>query len=372
MSPRWQRIEQLFHAALERQASQRAEFIREQAGDEDLAAEVLELVDAAPDEALNPDRMLTPPLDLRGLLDALAGAYLSGQMLGHYRIAELLGEGGMGLVYRAIDQDDGSVVAIKVLPPDQARDPDRLERFHRESRAMATLQHSAIVRVREAGSSQGIHYLAMEYLEGETLQKRIQRTGRLSEEETVEYGLAISAALEAAHQAGVTHRDLKPDNVMLTRDGPKVFDFGLAHLDERDSPQRTTLDHALAGTVAYLAPEQIEGAPGTPQSDIFALGVLLYEAVSGGTLFQRANPITTARAILNERPDYRSVPAALRPLLRRCLEKRSGRRYQSAGQVHADLERIKSGLPLVQDRAAIRTLVGVGAALLILAAVSWL
>ena len=158
---------------------------------------------------------------------------------------------------------------------------------------------------------------------------------------------------------------------MLTPAGPRVFDFGLAHLDERDTPQRTTLEDVLAGSVAYLAPEQIEGAPGTPQSDIFALGVLLYEAATGQALFQRANPIATARAILHEAPDYTAVPVTLRPLLRRCLAKSSRRRYQSAGLVHADLEKIQSGIRLVDYRKMARIAAG-SAAILVVLTVVWL
>lgn len=365
MSPRWQAIERLFHAALERPASQRESFVRAEAEDQQLAAEVLALLDAAPSE----DAPLTQPLDLHGLMEALGSAFLSGKQLGHYSVGDLLGEGGMGLVYRAIDQRDGSSVAIKILPPGQAMHPNRLERFRREARAMAALRHPAIVCIREAGSDDGVPYLVMEYLEGETLRQRMRRTGPLSAQQVIQCGVAISAALEAAHQAGVTHRDLKPENIMLTPAGPKVLDFGLAHLDDRDSPQRTTLEDVLAGTVAYLAPEQIEGSPGTPQSDIFALGVLLYEAATGQALFQRANPIATARAILHEAPDYRPVPAALRPVLRRCLSKSSRRRYRSADLARVDLEKIQSGIRLVEHRAIARVAGGIAVVLLILAAV---
>jgi|CZKS01.1.fsa_nt_gi serine/threonine protein kinase/cytochrome c-type biogenesis protein CcmH/NrfG len=367
MSPRWQAIERLFHAALERPLVQREAFVREEARDQKLADEVLALLNAAPSE----DVPMRQPLDVHGLMEALGSAFLTGKQLGHYTVAEFLGEGGMGMVYRAIDQRDGSTVAIKILPPGQALHPSRLERFRREARAMAALQHPAIVCIREAGSDDGVHYLVMEYLEGETLRQRLQRAGPPSTQEVIEYGLAISTAFEAAHHAGVTHRDLKPENVMLTPSGPKVLDFGLAHLDERASPQRTTLESVLAGTVAYLAPEQIEGAPGTPQSDIFALGVLLYEAATGQALFQRANPIATARAILHEAPDYRLVPVALRPVLRRCLAKSSRRRYQSAGLVREDLEKIKSGIRLAEHRAS-PWIIAAAATILAVLAAAWL
>src|SRR5579863_367878 len=203
MTPRWQTIERLFHAALERPMSEREAFIRGEAEDRKLATEVLELLDAsAPDRDL--DDVAPQPLVLQDLMDALGGAFLNGKQLGRYAVGELLGEGGMGLVYRATDLRDGSPVAIKILPPGQAQHPKRLERFEREASAMAALDHPGIVRIREAGSEHGVHYLVMDYLEGETLRQRVQRAGPLSSEDTIRCGLAIASALQAAHQAGVT------------------------------------------------------------------------------------------------------------------------------------------------------------------------
>ena len=156
-------------------------------------------------------------------MDALGSAFLTGKQLGNYTVAEFLGEGGMGMVYRAIDQRDGSIVAVKILPPGQALHPSRVERFRREARAMAALRHPAIVCIREAGSAGGVHYLVMECLRGETLRRRLEQAGPLSAREVIDYGLAISSALEAAHQAGVRHRDLKPENVMLTPAVPRSW-----------------------------------------------------------------------------------------------------------------------------------------------------
>lgn len=328
MTSRWETIERIFHDALERPVGERDAFVRREAADPAIAAEVLALLAAEAG-----DTVPAGPLQLSGLLEALDGAFLIGRRLGPYRIGELLGEGGMGLVYQATDERDGATVAVKILPPDQARYPRRVARFLREGRALAAVRHPSIVEVREAGVDQGVHYLAMEHLEGETLRQRIARAGALPAEVVMEYGRAMAGALAAAHAAGVTHRDLKPENVMLTGTGPKIFDFGLAHLDEGENAQRTTLESALAGTVSYLAPEQIEGGSGTAQSDIFALGVILYEAATGRPLFQRANPIATARAIVQDEPDYRGVPADLRKVLQRCLAKDPRRRYATAAEI---------------------------------------
>jgi tRNA A-37 threonylcarbamoyl transferase component Bud32 len=328
MNARWETIDRVFHAALERPPAERAAFVRRELPDPDLAGDVLSLLESGGDEEVP-----RQPLHLHGLMDALGSAFLSGTKIGPYIAGDLLGEGGMGLVYRAVDERDGSTVAIKVLAPEQTRHPGRVERFLREAKAMAAVSHPAVVRIREAGSAAGLHYLAMEYLDGETLQQRIRRAGALPLDELLACGEAIAGALEAAHSSGVTHRDLKPENVMLTPDGVKVLDFGVAHLDDRDDEQRTTLESALRGTVSYLAPEQIEGAPATAQSDLFSFGVLLWEAAAGQPLFQRANPIATARAILEARPDYRRVPAALRPVLQKCLARDPRRRFRSAGEV---------------------------------------
>jgi hypothetical protein len=337
MNARWETIDRIFHAALELPPGERSAFVAREAADPALAREVLDLLDAsdAPDAA-------PQPLQLHGLMEALGSAYLSGTTIGPYAVGDLLGEGGMGLVYRATDTRDGATVALKVLAPGQSRHPNRVARFLREARTLAAVSDPAIVRIREAGSDAGIHYLAMEYLEGETLRDRIG-AGALPLAAVVECGIAIAGALDAAHRAGVTHRDLKPENVLLTPAGLKVLDFGLAHLDDRDSTQRTTLESALAGTVAYLAPEQIEGSPGTAQSDIFALGVLLWESAAGRPLFQRANPIATARAIVEAEPDYRAVPAPLRPVLERCLAKDPRRRFRSAAEVRSALQQSRHG-----------------------------
>jgi tetratricopeptide (TPR) repeat protein/tRNA A-37 threonylcarbamoyl transferase component Bud32 len=359
-------LDRLFEAALSLPVGEREAFLLQQAGDERLAAEALALLQAAAEE--DPAQQ---PLTVHHLMEALGTVFLDSQLPAHYRVGNLVGEGGMGIVYEGVDERDGSKVAIKILHPEQARHPGRLARFHREAEAMAVLDHPGIVRIREAGSGPGIHYLAMEFLEGETLRQRLQREGPLAQAQVLEYGLAISAALDAAHRAGVTHRDLKPENVILTPTGPKVLDFGLAHLNELESLQRTTLEGALSGTVAYLAPEQIEGSSGTVQTDIFALGVVLYEAATGAPPFQKSNPIATARAITGESPDYTRAPPALRPVLQRCLEKDSSRRYASCGLVYADLEKVRAGIRVTANRRPVPSALPIAAAVCLAAVAVW-
>ena len=345
MNPQWTAIDRLFESALSLPPGERETFVLQQAGDERLAAEVLALLRAASEE-----EAAQLPLTVHDLMEALGAVFLDGKLPAHYRAGNMVGEGGMGIVYQAIDERDGCKVAIKILHPGRAQDSARRARFQREADAMTLLNHPGIVRIREAGSCQGTHYLAMEFLEGETLRQRLLRAGPLDPAQALEFGLAISSALNAAHLAGVTHRDLKPENIILTSAGPKVLDFGLAHLNERDSPERTTLEGALSGTVAYLAPEQIEGAPGTFQTDIFAFGVVLYEAATGAPPFRKPNPIATARAIVDESPDYAPVPPSLRPVLERCLKKDTRRRYASCGLICADLERVRAGIRVTANR----------------------
>ena len=267
LNPQWTAIDRLFESALLLPVGERETFVLQQAGDAPLAAEVLALLRVSSEE--EPAQI---PLTVHNLMEALGAVFLDGKLPPHYRVGTMVGEGGMGIVYEAVDERDGCKVAIKILHPEQARDCARLARFQREADAMTLLNHPGIVRIRKQGNRQGTHYIAMEFVEGETLRQRLLRAGPLDPAQVLECGLAISSALNAAHRAGVTHRDLKPENIILTSAGPKVLDFGLAHLNERDSPQRTTLEGALSGTVAYLAPEQIEGAPGTFQvTDVLLL-----------------------------------------------------------------------------------------------------
>jgi hypothetical protein len=369
MNSRWQEIERIYGAAADLPPERQEAFVRAQTtGHPELAAEILELL-AAGDPT---EQLPRHQVDLQDLLEAFTTNFLTGRALGPYDVGDLLGSGGMGLVFRATDRRNANTVAIKVLPPDQTRHPDRVKRLLREAEALAKLHHPSIVRILDAGAEGQLHYLVMELLEGETLRERLG-AGPLSVDEVRALGVSIAGALAEAHAAGVTHRDLKPENIMLTAAGVKLLDFGIAHLDDGDNPRRTTLREALSGTVAYLAPEQIEGEPAKPASDLFALGVVLFEASTGRHPFQRANPVATAAAIVRDQPPLRLVPPRLRLVVGGCLQKKAARRYSSAAEVRSYLagtiKLAKLGAKAKWTRAIAATVAA--AAVIILCFIAW-
>ena len=291
---------------------------------------------------------------------------LIGRTLGHYRIVEKIGEGGMGEVYRAHDERLDRDVAVKVLPEAVAGDSDRLRRFESEAKAVAKLDHPNILAIHDFASEEGVAYAAMELLEGESLRELISE-GSITTGKAVEYARAIADGLAAAHEKGIVHRDLKPENVFLTTDGRiKILDFGLAKLKlpEGDLTTETptaTLDTApggLIGTIPYMAPEQVQGQPADHRSDIFALGVVLYEMLTGQRPFRGSTGVETAAAILKEDPEPISsvvpgVPPTLVGMTSKCLEKRSEDRFSSAHDLSLSLGAIDATSPLVQKPSVI-------------------
>ena len=268
---------------------------------------------------------------------------LIGRTLGHYRIVEKIGEGGMGEVYRAHDERLDRDVAIKVIREQVVQNAERLARFEREAKAVAKLAHPNILEIWDFGTDEGIAYAVTELLEGESLREVIAKGG-LTTSKAVEYAKTLADGLATAHEKGITHRDLKPENVFLTRDGRiKILDFGLAKLREAEADFTTetptasleTAPDRLIGTVAYMAPEQLQGRPADQRSDIFALGIVLYEMLSGHRPFSGSTSVATAAAILKEDPESisgvsPSVPATLAGVVSKCLEKRPEDRFSSA------------------------------------------
>ncbi len=238
-------------------------------------------------------------------------ALASGTRLGPYEILSPLGAGGMGEVYRARDTRLGREVAVKVLPVHRAQDPDAVARLEREAQAVAALSHPNILAIHDLGKDQGVFYVVTELLEGETLRNRLASSA-LPWRKAVEIGAAIADGLSGAHLKGVIHRDLKPDNIFLTRDGRvKILDFGLARLspvmsqqDQTSAPTTPpqTEPGILMGTVGYMSPEQARGLPADTRSDVFSLGSVLYEMLTGRRAFSRPTAPETLTAILNEDP----------------------------------------------------------------------
>jgi serine/threonine protein kinase len=263
---------------------------------------------------------------------------MTGRTIAHYQILEKLGEGGMGVVYKARDTHLDRFVAIKVLPPEKVADPERKRRFVQEAKAASALKHPNIITVHDIAQQDGIDYIVMEYVEGKGLDELIGRKG-LKLRDTLRYGVQIAAGLARAHEAGITHRDLKPSNIMVDVHGlVKVLDFGLAKLTEpvsgEEAPTLTlrpaTEEGKIVGTVAYMSPEQAEGLKVDARSDIFSFGSVLYEMVTGRRAFQGESKLSTLSAILHKEPKPlgSETPRDLVKVVERCLRKDREKRFQ--------------------------------------------
>ena len=270
-----------------------------------------------------------------------------GSTLAQYKVTAALGEGGMGQVWRAEDEKLGREVALKVLPEEFAQDPERMARFEREAKVLASLNHPNIATLyglESVESGTQTVFLAMELVEGEDLSERIER-GPVPVEEAVAIALQIAEALEAAHEQGIVHRDLKPANIKLRSDGAvKVLDFGLAKAWETDhgdgslSLSPTVTSHATAaglilGTAAYMSPEQAAGTPADRRADIWAFGVVLWEMLTGHKLFEGETVSHVLASVLKDEVDLDELPVGtpprLRELTRRCLQKQPKKRLQA-------------------------------------------
>src|SRR3989475_7795968 len=279
--------------------------------------------------------------------------------LGPYEIIAPAGAGGMGEVYRARDRRLDRPVAIKLLPCYLSERPESKQRFEREARAISSLQHPNICTLYDIGSQDGTDYLVMEYLEGETLAERLAK-GPLPAEQVLSYGVQVAEGLEKAHRSGVVHRDLKPGNIMLTKSGAKLMDFGLAKpaqaafasagVGTPTLSNRLTVEGTFVGTFQYMAPEQLEVKDADVRSDIFAFGAVLYEMTTARPAFSGESKATLIAAILSsEPPSICSLQPvarlALERVVRTCLAKDPGRRFWCAHDLKLQLESIQNEIP---------------------------
>ena len=336
MNPeQWARVKEVFNAALDQEPGQRPAFLANAASDDSaVRAEV--------------ERLLAAQRESGDFIEhSVAASLLSGRVIGHYEIGRLLGSGGMGRVYAARDTELGRDVALKVASFDGEEAQARLRR---EAQHASRLSHPHICHIYDVGRADGQLFVVMELVPGRSLAE-VLREAPLPMASARRYGMEIADALAHAHEHGVTHRDLKSTNVMITpKRGAKVLDFGLARMlgtDQIDalsrSQQSLTAEGTIAGTLPYMAPELLRGQRGDQRSDIWALGVLLYEMLAGDRPFAGATGFEISAAILHQQPPAlpSTVPAPMRAIVQRCLEKNPDKRYQEAADVHLALAQMK-------------------------------
>src|SRR5215510_7235453 len=359
MTPeRWQRVNELFHCALEREPAQRVAFLDQACGeDPELRKEVESLIGSNE----NSDSFIDAPGFGAAvqLLDDESPDLSVGQHVGQYKILSLLGSGGMGKVYLAQDSKLGRKVALKLLHASFTKDDQRVRRFEQEARAASALNHPNILTIFDIEEIEGIHFIATEYIEGKTLREHIADR-KLELSEALDLVIQVASALSTAHQAGIVHRDIKPENIMVRPDGyVKVLDFGLAKLTERksvsDDPESRaftavkTDTGVVMGTARYMSPEQARGLPVDVRTDIFSLGVVLYEIVTVHLPFEGDTASDVIVSILEKEPPPISnynpeAPAELQGIISKALCKAKEERYQVVKDLLIDLKNLKQDL----------------------------
>ncbi len=365
---RWRRLQALYHEMLALPSKERSAALAAACRDDPaLVAEVQALLDQ-PESSAGP--LAVPAVDAAARFVSPAGQSLIGRRIGAFEIQALLGVGGMGEVYRALDARLGRSVAIKLLPRAFKDDPDRVARFEREARVLASLNHPNIGAVYGLEDAESVKALVMELVEGEDLSERLAR-GSIPVAEALPIARQIAEAVEAAHERGVIHRDLKPANIKVRPDGTvKVLDFGLAKAlepsdasagDPTESPTmtaRATRIGMILGTAAYMAPEQALGKPVDRRADIWSFGVVLYEMLTGRRAFKGDDVPSTLAAVLSETPSLAalpgSVPPRIRRLIERCLDREPKTRLRDIGEARIEIARAEAGSPDGMEPKAVR------------------
>ncbi len=357
-----QQLEKLFHEAAGLGPRERADFMaRVRDSNPELVVELESLIAAHE----RPDGFIDSPV-YEAAAESIAKAQpvlVAGQVVGHYQVVAPLGKGGMGEVYLANDTKLDRKVALKLLPAEFTNRKDLLRRFIQEAKAASSLNHPNIITIHEIGQTDGVHFIATEFIDGQTLKQRMKRA-RLNFADVLDVSIQVASALEAAHAAGLVHRDIKPENIMQRPDGyVKVLDFGLAKLTEKSSQSKAldsevgtmlrghTKPGTVLGTVDYMSPEQARGQVLDQRTDVFSLGIVLYEMAAGRMPFAAATSIDTLVSILEKEPpplDEPEIPAEFQRIISKALRKDREERYQTIKDLLIDLKTLKEELSFTQ------------------------
>src|SRR5205809_1364221 len=359
MTPeRWQQLKQIFQSALERSPAERSAFLNQACADDPALRSEVESLISSHDQAGDSIEAMAAEAATEILGDDQAGSIV-GKQIGHYQVVSRIGRGGMGEVFLAHDTSLGRKVALKLLRSDFTRIEERLRRFRQEARAASALNHPNILTIYEIGHDGSLHFMATEYVEGETLRQHLSRA-RITVGQTLDVAVQVASALAAAHQAGIIHRDIKPENIMVRSDGNvKVLDFGLAKLTDPKTidtaaptlPQVETQPGVVMGTFSYMSPEQARGLAVDARTDIWSLGVMIYEMAAGRQPFEGETASDVMSLILQKEPpplaySWPEVPAELERIVRKALHKDREERYQTIKDLLIDLRNLRKELEL--------------------------
>ncbi len=359
----WENLKEIFHAALAHKPAERESYLQRACNENNSLRQAVESLLKSHEETGN--FVDTPAFQAAAEMLVDGQEFKAGQIVAHYKVLSLLGEGGMGKVYLAQDTKLDRKVALKFPPAELAANPDHMRRFTQEAKAAAALNHPNIAQIFEIGKHNGADYIAMEYVEGETLRQLLARR-KLDIKRVVELAAQVASGLSAAHKEGVIHRDIKPENLIVKAGGRiKILDFGLAKLVEKykgvagvselttaympSTGPAETMAGAILGTVSYMSPEQARAEKLDQRTDIFSLGVVLYEMVTSERPFAGKSAIDTLHAIINRDPPpvtqlNSQAPPELADILAKALAKDPSERYQHAGDFELDLRRFKRAL----------------------------